>query len=142
MCRPGTGQAGPYNRSSPSCSAVHWPSGDAWCRESVCGKCPGWPHCNGKPPGPPPAPLPLSTSTLLRKAFVVHHLREVARAVVYVVGLGYYKLYVDGVQASTHELGTFTNFATRCVSHRAALSSETALLCDVLPYHAAARSRC
>jgi len=48
---------------------------------------------------------------LLRKGFVVP--REVERAVVYVVGLGFYKLYINGVKASTHELGTFTNFATR-----------------------------
>ena len=39
--------------------------------------------------------------------------KTVTRAVAYVVGLGYYKLYVNGVKASTHELGAFTTFTKR-----------------------------
>jgi len=39
--------------------------------------------------------------------------KEVARATAYGVGLGYYKLYVDGEKVSTHELGSFTTYATR-----------------------------
>eukprot|EP00658_Telonema_sp_P-2_P052760 TRINITY_DN4103_c0_g1_i5.p1 TRINITY_DN4103_c0_g1~~TRINITY_DN4103_c0_g1_i5.p1 ORF type:complete len:454 (+),score=88.83 TRINITY_DN4103_c0_g1_i5:167-1528(+) len=38
---------------------------------------------------------------------------NVKRAVAYVVGLGYYKLYVNGQKASTHELGPFTTFSAR-----------------------------
>ena len=113
----GTGAIGPFNASSAPCSAIHWSSGDAWCRESVCGRCPGWPRCNPAPPAPPgpqPPSKPSKTSTLLRKGFVAT--QPITRAVVYLVGLGYYKLFINGIKASTHELGTFTNFATRYVS--------------------------
>lgn len=46
--------------------------------------------------------------TLLRTQFEVPSGAYVERALAYVVGLGYYKLHVDGVQVSTHELGAFT----------------------------------
>jgi hypothetical protein len=46
--------------------------------------------------------------TLLRTPFTVPAGATVDRAVAYAVGLGYYKLHVDGVQVSTHELGAFT----------------------------------
>jgi alpha-L-rhamnosidase len=39
---------------------------------------------------------------------------SVRRATVYVVGLGYYKLWVNGQKVSSHELGPFTTFAERC----------------------------
>ena len=38
---------------------------------------------------------------------------RVARAVVFVCGLGYYKLHANGKQVSTHELGAFTTFTER-----------------------------
>jgi alpha-L-rhamnosidase len=38
---------------------------------------------------------------------------SVKRAVVYAVGLGYYKLYVNGQKVSVHELGPFTTFEKR-----------------------------
>jgi alpha-L-rhamnosidase len=108
----GVGTLGPFNSSAPDCSAIHFASGDSWCRESFCGKCAGWPKCTQPPSPPPPPPAPASSqSTLLRTTFSVS--KPVQRAVAYVVGLGYYKLFVDGTRASTHELGTFTNFATR-----------------------------
>ena len=46
-----------------------------------------------------------------RKAFAVK--KPVARATAYVVGLGYYKLHLNGRQVSTHELGAFTTFDRR-----------------------------
>ena len=51
-CR--SAKLGPFNASSPSCSAVLFPNKDAWCLESVCGKCAGWPHCSSPPPPPDP----------------------------------------------------------------------------------------
>jgi hypothetical protein len=53
------GSIGPYNSSAPECSAVRFGATDAWCLESFCGKCDGWPHCTKptRPPAPPP-PLP------------------------------------------------------------------------------------
>ena len=37
----------------------------------------------------------------------------VVRATAYVIGLGYYKLHMNGKQVSTHELGAFTTFDRR-----------------------------
>lgn len=37
----------------------------------------------------------------------------VTRAMVYGLGLGYYKLYVDGIKVSNHELGAFTTYSKR-----------------------------
>ena len=39
--------------------------------------------------------------------------RVVARASVFVLGLGYYHLYLDGTKLSTHSLGAFTTFEKR-----------------------------
>ena len=39
--------------------------------------------------------------------------KTIARAAAYVVGLGYYHLYVDGTKLSTHALGAFTTFEKR-----------------------------
>lgn len=39
--------------------------------------------------------------------------KSVARASCYVVGLGYYKLHLDGTPLSTHHLGAFTTFEKR-----------------------------
>ena len=51
---------------------------------------------------------------LLRsKVFSLPEGKTVRRAEVYVVGLGYYKLYLDGMQVSTHQLGAFTTFEKR-----------------------------
>ena len=46
-----------------------------------------------------------------RKA--VKFAKPVRRAFAYVSGLGYYKLDIDGVRASNHELGSFTTFEKR-----------------------------
>ena len=45
-----------------------------------------------------------------RKDFLT---KPIARATVYGLGLGYYKLYVDGKKVSTHELGAFTTYSKR-----------------------------
>lgn len=50
---------------------------------------------------------------LLRTNFKVPAGKTVARATAFVVGLGYYKLYVDSSKVSTHELGAFTTFEER-----------------------------
>jgi alpha-L-rhamnosidase len=46
-----------------------------------------------------------------RKAFAVKG--AVVRATAYVIGLGYFKLHMNGKQVSTHELGAFTTFERR-----------------------------
>ena len=48
-----------------------------------------------------------------RKGFTIPTTKPVARATVYGLGLGYYKLYVDGTKVSTHELGAFTTYSKR-----------------------------
>ena len=48
-----------------------------------------------------------------RKKFGLSSRTQIVRATVYAVGLGYYKLHVDGQRVSTHELGAFTTYATR-----------------------------
>lgn len=48
----------------------------------------------------------------LRKEFAVKA-TFVTRATAYVVGLGYYKLFVDGTKVSDHELGAFTMYERR-----------------------------
>ena len=59
------------------------------------------------------APAPQPAHTLLRTTFEVPADKQVTRAVAYTVGLGYYKLHVDGTQVSTHELGAFTTYEKR-----------------------------
>ena len=49
--------------------------------------------------------------TILRKRFTLSS--HVRRITAYVVGLGYYKLWVDGTQVSQHELGAFTTYSER-----------------------------
>ena len=39
--------------------------------------------------------------------------KTVARAAAYIVGLGYYHLFIDGTKLSTHALGAFTTFEKR-----------------------------
>jgi alpha-L-rhamnosidase len=46
-----------------------------------------------------------------RKSFTVKG--SVTRATAYVIGLGYYKLHLNGRQVSSHELGAFTTFDRR-----------------------------
>jgi|EP01043_Picozoa_sp_COSAG02_P056449 hypothetical protein len=46
-----------------------------------------------------------------RKAFEVK--APVLRATAYIVGLGYYQLYMNGNKISSHELGAFTTFEER-----------------------------
>ena len=53
------------------------------------------------------------SGVLARTEFEVPAGRSVPRAFVYSVGLGYYKLFLDGARVSTHELGAFTTFAKR-----------------------------
>lgn len=55
--------------------------------------------------------LIMSSNALRLKSSSVE--RRVAQAFAYVVGLGYYKLEVDGHRVSTHELGPFTTFTRR-----------------------------
>lgn len=47
------------------------------------------------------------------KQFQTANGKQIARATFYVVGLGYYKLYVNGKKISTHELGAFTTYTKR-----------------------------
>lgn len=54
-----------------------------------------------------------SAGNLLRKEFSIPAGSTVTQAYAYINGLGYYKLDVDGVRVSTHELGTFTTFSQR-----------------------------
>jgi hypothetical protein len=51
-CRSAT--LGRWNASAPPCSAILFPNHDAWCRESECGRCSGWPRCSAPPPPPDP----------------------------------------------------------------------------------------
>jgi len=71
-----------------------------------------------------------SQGTLLRTEFAVPIGCTVERATVHSVGLGYYKLQLDGARASDHELGAFTTFASRVyydtVDVTAALRAPTA----------------
>ena len=68
--------------------------------------------------------------TLLRHEFSVPSGCNVERAFVYSVGLGYYKLHLDGTRVSDHELGAFTTFTKRVyydtVDVTAALRTENA----------------
>ena len=48
-----------------------------------------------------------------RKKFTTSVRKQIVRATIYAVGLGYYKLHVDGVKVSTHELGAFTTYTKR-----------------------------
>ena len=48
-----------------------------------------------------------------RKNFTLSSSAQITRATIYVVGLGYYKLHVDGAKVSTHELGAFTTYTKR-----------------------------
>ncbi|EGD77258.1 hypothetical protein PTSG_12712 [Salpingoeca rosetta] len=50
---------------------------------------------------------------LLRTVAALPSNKQVVRAFAYVVGLGYYKLYVNGKRASHHELGAFTTYEKR-----------------------------
>jgi len=50
-----------------------------------------------------------------RREFSTAAVQRIRRAVVYIVGLGYYKLHVNGEQVSDHELGPFTTFEERCL---------------------------
>ena len=54
-----------------------------------------------------------TTHVYLRNTFSVPAGRQVVRAMAHVVGLGYYKLHIDGTQVSTHELGAFTTYEKR-----------------------------
>lgn len=54
-----------------------------------------------------------TTHVYLRNTFSVPAGRQVVRAMAHVVGLGYYKLHIDGTKVSTHELGAFTTYEKR-----------------------------
>lgn len=54
-----------------------------------------------------------NTPFLARKSFVLPSGKTVSRATVFSVGLGYYKLFLDGNKVSDHELGAFTTYEKR-----------------------------
>ena len=59
-------------------------------------------------------PTTSPTHVLLRsKSFTLPADKVIARAALYIVGLGYYQVYLDSKQVSTHYLGAFTTFETR-----------------------------
>lgn len=58
-----------------------------------------------------------SPGNQLRRSFSLPQGARIVRATAYVVGLGYYKLWLDGERASDHELGIFTTFAKRVMYH-------------------------
>ena len=59
------------------------------------------------------APADSSPTPFQARASFPNSGKRVAKAFAYAVGLGYYKLFVDGVRASNHELGAFTTYAKR-----------------------------